>query len=244
MSFLAIPMPFSRNTSPVVDASTSTPECSTNDPNCDLMRYLVALVVFVGLIALFMFGCKAVMRLFTRKRNTNTAQTDTDVIYPSDERRATRSHQNFGFMDPPPRYEQIFKRGGGAPSVITTREAPSVTRSSGDASLPPSYEQAAINARRESQLQSVIVSQPGFREVPLTAIDMEHPAMPSPSSTILDMESEIANIQNHAHACVTRYDSNHANGFDDKIMSEKTFSERFHQKSVLLIRLRSILRGF
>ncbi|PIC39077.1 hypothetical protein B9Z55_010885 [Caenorhabditis nigoni] len=177
-------------------------------------------------------------------RNTNTAQTDTDVIYPSDERRATRSHQNFGFMDPPPRYEQIFKRGGGAPSVITTREAPSVTRSSGDASLPPSYEQAAINARRESQLQSVIVSQPGFREVPLTAIDMEHPAMPSPSSTILDMESEIANIQNHAHACVTRYDSNHANGFDDKIMSEKTFSERFHQKSVLLIRLRSILRGF
>ncbi|PIC39078.1 hypothetical protein B9Z55_010885 [Caenorhabditis nigoni] len=68
MSFLAIPMPFSRNTSPVVDASTSTPECSTNDPNCDLMRYLVALVVFVGLIALFMFGCKAVMRLFTRKR--------------------------------------------------------------------------------------------------------------------------------------------------------------------------------
>ncbi|KAF1761138.1 hypothetical protein GCK72_009392 [Caenorhabditis remanei] len=144
-------------------------------------------------------------------RNSNPAQNDTDVIYPRDDRHVSRSHQNFGFIDPPPRYEQIFKRGGGAPSVITTREAPSVTRSSGDASLPPSYEQAAINARRESRLQTVILNQPGFREVPLTAIDMEHPAMPSPSSTILDMESEIANIQNHAHACVHRYDSNHAN---------------------------------
>uniref|UniRef100_A0A1I7TEI4 Uncharacterized protein n=1 Tax=Caenorhabditis tropicalis TaxID=1561998 RepID=A0A1I7TEI4_9PELO len=143
-------------------------------------------------------------------RNTNPAQSDTDVIYPRDERRASRSHQNYGFIDPPPRYEQIFKRGGGTPSVITTREAPSVTRSSGDASLPPSYEQAAISARRESHLQSVTLSQAVFREVPLTAIDMEHPSMPSRSSTILDMESEIANIQNHAHACVHRYDSTHA----------------------------------
>lgn len=201
-------MPFSRNAQ---SATPQTSACSDNDPNCDLMRYLIALVVFIGLIAIFMFGCKAAMRLFTRKRNTNPAQTDTDVIYPRDERHNSRSHQNFGFIDPPPRYEQIFKRGGGAPSVITTREAPSVTRSSGDASLPPTYEQAAINARRESRLQTVTLSQSVFREVPLTAIDMDHPAMPSPSSTILDIESEIANIQNHAHACVHRYDSNHAN---------------------------------
>lgn len=199
-------MPFSAQQS-----STQSPECAANDPNCDLIRYLIALVVFIGLIAIFMFGCRAAIRLLTRKRNTNPAQTDTDVIYPRDERHVSRSHQNFGFIDPPPRYEQIFKRGGGAPSVITTREAPSVTRSSGDASLPPSYEQAAINARRESHLQSVIMIQPTLREVPLTAIDMEHPVMATPSSTILDMESEIANIQNHAHACVHRYDSNHAN---------------------------------
>lgn len=201
-------MPFSRNSQVTTPQS---PACLDNDPNCDLMRYLIALVVFIGLIAIFMFGCRAAMRLLTRKRNTNPAQTDTDVIYPRDERHVSRSHQNFGFIDPPPRYEQIFKRGGGTPSVITTREAPSVTRSSGDASLPPSYEQAAINARRESHLHSVTMSQSVFREVPLTAIDMEHPAMASPSSTILDMESEIANIQNHAHACVHRYDSSHAN---------------------------------
>ncbi|CAA81606.1 uncharacterized protein CELE_M01A8.1 [Caenorhabditis elegans] len=141
-------------------------------------------------------------------RNRDTTQSDTDVIYPRDDPRASRSHQNFGFMDPPPRYEQIFKRGGGTPSVITTREAPSVTRSTGDGSLPPSYEQAALNARRESRPQ---LPQGTLREVPLTAIDMEHPAMSTPSSTVLDMESEITNITNHAQACVHRYDASHAN---------------------------------
>ncbi|KAF1761137.1 hypothetical protein GCK72_009391 [Caenorhabditis remanei] len=65
MSFLAIPMPFSRNAQ---TSTTQSPACLENDPNCDLMRYLIALVVFIGLIAIFMFGCKAAIRLLTKKR--------------------------------------------------------------------------------------------------------------------------------------------------------------------------------
>ncbi|CAI2348448.1 unnamed protein product [Caenorhabditis sp. 36 PRJEB53466] len=199
-------MPFSnRKSSAGATTEYPNPACLDDDPNCDLTRYLVVLVLFLIVIAMIMCMCRSFMRLVNGRRNRNPTQTDTDVIYPRDDHNS-RSHQNFGFMDPPPRYEQIFKRGGGAPAVITTREAPSVTRSSGDAGLPPSYEQAAIAMRS----QAASLSQNTFREAPLTAVDMEHPAMPSPASTILDMESEIANIQNHAHACVHRYDSNHA----------------------------------
>uniref|UniRef100_A0A1I7TEI9 Uncharacterized protein n=1 Tax=Caenorhabditis tropicalis TaxID=1561998 RepID=A0A1I7TEI9_9PELO len=64
MSFLAIPMPFSRNSQ---SSTPQSPACLDNDPNCDLMRFLLALVGFIGFIAIFICAGRAITRLFRRK---------------------------------------------------------------------------------------------------------------------------------------------------------------------------------
>ncbi|CAB3401369.1 unnamed protein product [Caenorhabditis bovis] len=94
--------------------------------------FAAIMIAYIVLGAIF-FSCLIrllvqflIRRCIRREQQFRRTQSETDIFYPPTiEETVSQANQNFGFTDPPPRYEQLFKRG----------ESTSAN--------PPSYEQSA-----------------------------------------------------------------------------------------------------
>ncbi|CAD6194127.1 unnamed protein product [Caenorhabditis auriculariae] len=184
--------------------------CGMDGQPCDLAQYMFVVVVFIVMLSLAMCAFRILFLCCNHGRRI--PQGGEDLF----NRRQTvgaeelgRGRTNYGFTEPPPRYDQLFKQDAtprGAPA-----EAPPPTYEQVSTISTPTFEvrpQPASNQRPTVQ-STIPATQSTGTEV--FVVPFDHPVSTNEQSNFqrspreIDVETSSDNIAEHMRACALRY---------------------------------------